>query len=132
MVLTDSPRRLVTNRERCLRFRPSQRHQVQPHGQIAMKLSIRAKLCIERFFRTFTEQLCWRPRFRANGDRTARSLRFRAKFARYSAAPVGRGEVWILSCLRNAWLRSRRDNLPFRSRWNRALSPLMADMLLQE
>ena len=55
----------------------------------------------------------------------------RFEFARYNWVPVARGGVWPFSFLRRAWLYSRRANLRLRSRLNRALSPLRADIVPQ-
>ena len=49
----------------------------------------------------------------------------------YNWVSVGRGGVRSFSFRRMAWLRSRRANLALRSRLNRALSPLRADMVPQ-
>jgi hypothetical protein len=66
-----------------------------------------------------SEKLVWR-----RVHLPARSLR-----AAYKSRPSGRRGVDAGNGFRNAWLRSLRASLFFRSRCNRALSPLRADMV---
>jgi hypothetical protein len=51
--------------------------------------------------------------------------------AAYKSRPLGRRGVEAVNFLRKAWLRSLRASLLFRSRWKRALSPLIADIVTQ-
>jgi macrolide transport system ATP-binding/permease protein len=62
------------------------------------------------------------------GGRRGSIRGWRSATSDYNCAPVGRtGAAAIF--FRNNRLRSLRASLPFRSRWKRALSPLMADMV---
>jgi hypothetical protein len=47
----------------------------------------------------------------------------------YKSRPFGRLGAEAFNFCRNAWLRSLRASLLFRSRWKRALSPLRSDMV---
>jgi len=49
----------------------------------------------------------------------------------YKSRPFGRLDAETVNLFRNSRLRSLRASLFFRSRWKRALSPLIADMVTQ-
>jgi hypothetical protein len=53
----------------------------------------------------------------------------RVSCAAYRSRPSGRLGAGAVNFFRNAWLRSLRASLAFRSRWKRALSPVSADMV---
>ena len=70
-----------------------------------------------------------KPRFGAQCPTLYQPEEVQFLCAAYKSRLSGRLGVEAVNFLRNAWLRSLRASLFFRSRWKRALSPLIADMV---